>query len=253
MWRRNCAYAMRRPSGSGACEHYNTQVRVVAYRRVNVQQRLGASCTMSNSVTTIMSTPDEPWSPKDTLAAFLWCIALVLTSLFIVSFPQQLNRWTAISMLLVPACGAFQTGDTIFPDEVFVDYYLRFILILSSHITWLAFREASTTVTRHTAIQGESTQPRSPWLGGYKLLFNSRGIGTEWEVPNLWVGHRSTAEITRQPTQHDDKTARPVKPTLPQRNKCSAVLTRIGYLTLNFTLLCLYYVHNPSSPSVLIS
>ncbi|KAH7068390.1 membrane bound O-acyl transferase family-domain-containing protein [Paraphoma chrysanthemicola] len=203
---------------------------------------------MSNTTSIFTSVPEESWRPSDLLPAVLWGITLVVTSLLIVTFPQHLNRWTGISILIVPACGAFQTGHNIFPDEVFVDYYLRFIIILSSHITWLAFRDSPTSATNPTSVKGKPKKVHSLWLHGYKLLFNPRGVGTEWEVPNLWPGYRYTTEITKHKTSHVKQGANCGGTILPHQSKWPAIGTRLGYLLLKFTILCLYYdTLNPST------
>ena len=82
-------------------------------------------------------------------------------------------------------------------------------------------------------------------LGGYKLVFNARGIGTSWEVPYLWPGVKSTAEL-RQPTPatKDKKKVEATagKSKLASRGRWRAVLIRAGYLLFNFLLMSCYYV-----------
>ena len=86
-----------------------------------------------------MSTREE-WSLR--LAAWpLFCSASLLsTCLYIASFPGRLNRWSAVSVLIVPASAAFRTAKDLSPDDVLNDIYLRFVIILVSHITYLSFR-----------------------------------------------------------------------------------------------------------------
>ncbi|KAH7092333.1 membrane bound O-acyl transferase family-domain-containing protein [Paraphoma chrysanthemicola] len=206
---------------------------------------------MSNTTSIFTPAPEKSWQPSDSLPAFLWGITLVITSLLIVTFPQHLNRWSAISILIVPACGAFHTGDNIFPDEIFVDYYLRFITILSSHITWLAFRDPSTLATNPMSTKGKLKERHCMCLHGYKLLFNPRGVGTQWEVPILWPGYRYTTEITKETTPHVNQVAKAGRNTLPHQSKWPAIGTRFVYLFFKFAFLCLYY--DFLSPSTLLS
>jgi hypothetical protein len=72
-----------------------------------------------------------------------WSVSLLFACLVIASFPSQLNRWTAVSILIVPASGAFRTAKDLSPDDTLNDIYTRFVIILVSHITHLSFRDAS--------------------------------------------------------------------------------------------------------------
>jgi hypothetical protein len=44
-------------------------------------------------------------------------------------------------MLIVPAYGAFETGDQLSPDLSLNDIYLRFVVILFSHMVYLSFKD----------------------------------------------------------------------------------------------------------------
>lgn len=88
-----------------------------------------------------MSEPEE-WNLSLAAGPIFWCAFLLGTCLAIAAFPHRLNRWTAVSILLVPACGAFRTGKDLGPDDALNDIYLRFVIILTSHITFLSFCDA---------------------------------------------------------------------------------------------------------------
>ncbi|KAF2688439.1 hypothetical protein K458DRAFT_148106 [Lentithecium fluviatile CBS 122367] len=140
---------------------------------------------------TNMSAAIEEWSLSTAAWPLFWFAALIFTCLIITSFPNQLNRWTAVSILMVPTSGAFRTADGLSPDDVLNDVYLRFVIILASHITALCFRDAPPG----GGLGRNSNSAVNYWTSGYKLVFNARGVGTSWEVPHLWPGQRSTAEL----------------------------------------------------------
>lgn len=91
------------------------------------------------------------------------------------------------------------------------------------------------------------------WMGGYKLVFNARGVGTWWEVPYLWPGQKSTAEWTKpsdisaKENAKEKAKEKSSKPRLASREKWAGVSFRVGYLLLNFLLICCYYVRSRPS------
>lgn len=89
--------------------------------------------------------------------------------------------------------------------------------------------EPQTKVTIQDALRDP---PDSPWLRGYKLLFNSRGIGTDWELPYLWSD--STSPPTGKPIQDQAKDR-------GHPSRWTGIIHRFGYLILNYILLCIYY------------
>lgn len=185
----------------------------------------------------ILSSP--PWTFSEAASAFFWCIALTVTSLTIVSFQSRINRYAAIALVLIAGWGAFRTGEHIFPDAVFVDYYLRFIIILVSHITWLVYSGTLDEIARKDGKDGEGL------MRGYKRLFNSRGIGEVWELTHLWSSNRKMVAC--------DKKERNYQPgkrieTKTEPSKSSALLSHISHIILKFILLCLYYVRPQPPP-----
>jgi hypothetical protein len=71
-------------------------------------------------------------------------------------------------------------------------------------------------------------------------LFNSRGVGATWELPYLWngsIGSERARLLRHVRTQEVDQ----VKPA--PRGRWSGVAIRLGYLALNFIILCVYYEH----------
>jgi hypothetical protein len=80
--------------------------------------------------------------------------------------------------------------------------------------------------------------PRSPWLRGYKLLFNSRGVGTSWELPYLF-NDLKRIELMPNPKTPGRADSKRLKPT--SRSKWSGVAHRCGFLVLNYLVLCIYY------------
>jgi hypothetical protein len=136
------------------------------------------------------------WTPTLALPSILWLAALIFTCVciasypFFSSFPIRLQRWTALSILIAPTAGAFRTAQDLTPDDTFNDIYLRFVIILVSHIIYVSFRD-----WRGSKVATGSASPRrrAPWLSGFKLGANPRGVGIEYEVPYLWHGEKSTA------------------------------------------------------------
>jgi uncharacterized membrane protein YoaT (DUF817 family) len=84
----------------------------------------------------------EEWSLTLAQQPIFWCISLLSICLVIASFPHHLTRWPALSILLVPATGAFRTAQDLSPDDTLNDIYLRFVIILVSHTIYTCFRDA---------------------------------------------------------------------------------------------------------------
>lgn len=183
-------------------------------------------------------TPLTPWSLSEAKWALFWCTSLTFTCLFIVSFPQRTKYWFAILVVLATAYGAFCTGEHIVPDAVFVDYYLRFIIILASHITWLIYSGAL------EANAQRADGGKNAWMRGYKILFNPRGIGEMWELPHLWPAQASVSC-----SGYGERKQQQMSPRSGTKQiKASALLTHLGHVILNFTILCIYYVRTQSAP-----
>lgn len=172
--------------------------------------------------------PSAPsWDLSLAASAFFWCISLTLTSLTIVSFPHRISRIVSIPFVLLTGCGAFRTGNNILPDAVFVDYYLRFVIILVSHVTWLVY---SGTLKRSVMQEGGMGKG---WMSGYKKLFNPRGVGEVWELPDLWPPKKQTSGPNGEAK---------ARTSVNEQSRSSAVLSHFGHVIVNFTLLCSYYV-----------
>ena len=84
------------------------------------------------------------------------------------------------------------------------------------------------------------TPPQGPWLRGYKLLFNGRGIAAEWELPYLWNDLKHSKP---SPPENSKGASRKLadRAKTPSRNNWSGVALRFGYMMLNFIILCVYY------------
>jgi hypothetical protein len=207
------------------------------------------------------------WTPTLALPSIFWLATLIFTCMciasfpFFSSFPLRLDRWTALSVLVVPTGGAFRTAQDLTPDDTFNDIYLRFVIILVSHITYVSFRDwQGSKVSTGSA----SPRRRNPWLSGFKLGANPRGVGTEYEVPYLWHGEKSTAAYwswrpsskeggargTHTETAHREKLQTKMAHTetqhtqrldLPMRGKWGAISIRLAYLLFNFLVICCWY------------
>lgn len=83
------------------------------------------------------------------------------------------------------------------------------------------------------------------WRGAWKRAYNSRGVGLAWENSYLWPSQKSTtvfAQSSPSATTKDEPAATPAsRHNLATRGKWSAVLIRLGYLTLNSILLSYFH------------
>jgi hypothetical protein len=89
------------------------------------------------------------------------------------------------------------------------------------------------------------------WMRGYKLVFNARGVGISWEVPYLWPGQKSTALWTKPSDTAEKENAmkKSNRSIVASRGKWVGISFRVGYLLLNYLLICCYYVRSrPSRP-----
>jgi hypothetical protein len=177
-----------------------------------------------------MSTLREPWTLAEGARPLLWSATYLFSCLLIVSYSTNtFNRWTIFFFLAIPAAyNTFQTSDNLSPDDTLNDIYLRFVIILSSHIVYLCFNPSVSHGLVHTVKLTADTQQKDKqssknegfWISGYKMLFNARGVGTSWELPHLW---------------------RASQPRLASKGKWSAISIRAVYLLFRFLAICCYY------------
>jgi hypothetical protein len=80
---------------------------------------------------------------------------------------------------------------------------------------------------------------KGPWMRAYKMLFNYRGVGTMWELPLLWYDENPKGGSASATPTEGSKDEHPRMRR--SRSRTSAILVRLGYMLLNFVLLCIYY------------
>ncbi|KAI8935713.1 hypothetical protein NX059_007234 [Plenodomus lindquistii] len=173
-----------------------------------------------------------PWSPALALKPFLLTVSYLSIALFHLSFPHILNRFFVLITVSVFAGAAFLNSEDLFPDSYAEEIYLRFLVIWIAHFWSLSLKDAKTEDGVHILHAEFVDAPRNPWLRGYKLLFNGRGVGTTWEVPYL---HRGSSASTTSPSQ--------ASKTSPKAQKTSPITRRLLTLVIYFSLLCTYYSH----------
>ncbi|KAF2643036.1 hypothetical protein P280DRAFT_515473 [Massarina eburnea CBS 473.64] len=167
-----------------------------------------------------------------------------------------------MSVLLVSAYGAFITSHNLSPDDTFNEIYTRYILIGSSHILSMAYKNNGSREVPNNLDHKDAKPTWNPWYRGWKLLFNIRGVGTPWEPPYLWPGIKYTwiapkSSEDLQKKIQDDKPVMIASHNLTTRGKWAGIAIRCGYLLMKFFLLTLYYEYmkldnlldSPTSPS----
>jgi hypothetical protein len=177
-----------------------------------------------------MSTLKEPWTLAEGARPLLWSGTFLFSCFLVVAYSTNtFNRWIVFFFLAVPAAyNTFRTADNLSPDDTLNDIYMRFVIIFSSHVVYLCFNPSVSHYLLHTVKLTANTQQKNKqssktggfWISGYKMLFNARGVGTSWELPDLW---------------------RASQPRLASKGKWSAIATRAVYLFLRFLAICCYY------------
>ena len=89
------------------------------------------------------------------------------------------------------------------------------------------------------------------WKAGWKRAYNVRGIGRSWENPYLWPEQKHTTVFSQRSSEATFKD-KPVevprsRHSLATRGKWSAVLIRLCYLCLNYTMMKLYNEYRVSA------
>jgi hypothetical protein len=76
---------------------------------------------------------------KGALPIFL-SIMWPFTCLVVVSFPNYINRWMGVSMVLAAGLAAWRTATDLSPDGTLNEMYVRYILIGGSHALAMAYK-----------------------------------------------------------------------------------------------------------------
>lgn len=70
--------------------------------------------------------------------------------LFVNSFPNYLNQWVGVSMILAASLCSWQTVHDLSPDYTFNEIYMRYMLLASSHNVAMVYKNSySKTVPNH--------------------------------------------------------------------------------------------------------
>lgn len=178
---------------------------------------------------------DSPYSGAYCQAQSLLSVSfLILVGLTALSFPRYLNQHVLVALLLGSSCVAWHLSDDFFPDDFVQANLLRFLIMFPSHIFYV--------LCARPALSGEDSPHNAlrqirgrPWYRGYKLLFNPRGVGTRWELSNLYPTRTASASKEEEKGKEVGKTKNGVK------RYWSVIATRLFRAFLNYVLLCLYY------------
>ena len=126
---------------------------------------------------------EAPWKPSHAIAPVAYTTLLFGTGLLYFSFPRQINRHGALLCVIVFAVEAFRSSADLLPDSMVEDMFCRTILIFVAHFWHLSSSRAKLTSSKYHNPQADlKVHYASPWMRGYKLLFNARGLGTSWEI-----------------------------------------------------------------------
>lgn len=119
----------------------------------------------------------EVWSWRETFTPLLWTISFIFFGLLALSFPRRFHTSSSLTLITLSVVLAIATSEDLFPDEFVTVIYWRFCIIYIAHIFFLLCSRKSQSNVR-------GVSDGQPWLRGYKLLFNPRGIRTTWESPD---------------------------------------------------------------------
>lgn len=167
-----------------------------------------------------MSQSQEPlldaWHWREAFTPLFFTVAFIFSGLVALSFPLHSHTtssviWTTLLVML-----AIATSNELFPDGFVTVVYWRFCFIYLAHISFLLYSGKS-----ESNVHGIPDAQR--WRRGYKLLFNPRGIRTNWES-------RDTIAIT---TSHESPSERNTR-------RLPAMCKRIAVLCFEVVLMSFY-------------
>ena len=88
----------------------------------------------------------DEWTLSQGAPAIFWSLVLQFTWLLVGSFPEHINIWTGVSMVLAAGYCAWQTATELSPDRTFNEIYIRYILIGTSYALAVAYKNPGTQV-----------------------------------------------------------------------------------------------------------
>lgn len=172
--------------------------------------------------------------PRRQAQSLLSVSFLILVGLVALSFPRYLNRYVLVTLLLGSSCIAWHLSYDFFPDDFVQANVLRFLIMFTSHIFYILCTRPTLSGEGHPHDALEKIGG-SPWYRGYKLLFNPRGVGTRWELRNLYPTQTPFAANGGEKGRCLGKQKSSIKPYW------SAIAAQLSRALLNYILLCLYY------------
>lgn len=95
---------------------------------------------------------------KGVLPIFL-SIMWPFTCLIVVSYPNYINRWMGVSMVLAAGLASWRTATDLSPDGTLNEMYVRYILIGGSHALAMAYKNPLTEEIPN-AVSVYSSMPR---------------------------------------------------------------------------------------------
>lgn len=186
---------------------------------------------------------DTPWEPSHAIAPLAYTTILFGTGLLYLSFPHRIDRHGALLCVTLSAIAAFRSSADLLPDAIVEDMFCRTILIFVAHFWHLGSSRAKLTSSKDYNPQADlKMHHASPWLRGYKLLFNARGLGTSWEIGpfrrrNVEV---QAAGLKKGDDSTLDQSSRDLSTKTTTRSKAYSILRWTGIFILQYVLLCLW-------------
>lgn len=183
--------------------------------------------------------PSLQWTPSGSLKAVISCVLGVGISLYSLSTKSSHPRITLL-FISIPIIAGFQSSNQFSADDFVNEIFARFLLIFLAHQSFLHWiltpeevhserRRFSNLSSKYRTMQKEDVSqlhlrqgaPRN-WTFAYKMLFNTRCLGTKWQVRH--ANPSREAPIKSEPSP-----------------RVNFILKRLGILLLRYIFLCLYY------------
>lgn len=179
---------------------------------------------------------DQGLHPNQAVTTIISLAAFVSISLTVLSFPQLFNRHVSFALLVSATYLSWHFSDG-FPDVFAQNQWLRALIMFVAHASYIFFlRENGGDV--HAMLK---MQRGNVWYRGYKLLFNLRGIGTDWELPYLYQSQSQTALRKKFDDDFPDIQKAKEDGSGKLNDRWIAVRKRLFYILVNYLVLCLYY------------
>lgn len=136
---------------------------------------------VSDLLTFNMVDRDDGWTFSKGAQPIFWSVVWPFTCLVVVSFPNYINRWTGVSMVLAAAYCSWQTATDLSPDGTLNEIYTRYILIGTSHCVAMAYKNPYSDLVPNEVRAFVPDHPRLGQilaLGAHQVEGAPRGISS---------------------------------------------------------------------------